>query len=50
MEVMIERLDEMEEDLLARDYLYDAPRVYREGVEAAVEAVRATLARINDAA
>lgn len=31
----------MERDLLARDFLYEHPEAYREGVEAAFQALRA---------
>ena len=45
MEALLERLDEVEDDLSARAFLYDSPGVYREAVEAAMEAVRALVER-----
>jgi hypothetical protein len=40
----IERLDSLESDVTARAFLYDHPASFREGVEAAFEALRAALA------
>jgi hypothetical protein len=45
MEMMLERLEDVEDDLMTRAFLYDAPTAYREGVEAALIAVRAVLAK-----
>ena len=35
-------LEQIEEDLLARSFLYDNPDAYRDGVEATVDALRHT--------
>jgi len=45
MESMFERLEDVEDDLITRAFLYDFPTAYREGVEAALTAVRAVLAK-----
>lgn len=45
MEAILERLEDVEDDLMSRAFLYDFPVAYRDGVEAAIEAVRAVLAR-----
>jgi hypothetical protein len=45
MEMLIERLEDVEDDLMTRAFLYDFPTAYREGVEAALTAVKAVLAR-----
>ena len=50
MESMIERLEDVEDDLMTRAFLYDFPTSYREGVEAALTAVRAVLAKAATAA
>jgi isopentenyl diphosphate isomerase/L-lactate dehydrogenase-like FMN-dependent dehydrogenase len=50
MESLLERLEDLEDDLIGRAFLYDAPSSYRDGVEAAFEAVRALLARAAAAA
>ncbi|MGH2725640.1 MAG: hypothetical protein ACRDKS_01560 [Actinomycetota bacterium] len=50
MEAMLERLEDVEDDLMTRAFLYDFPVAYREGVEAALEAVRAVLSRATAAA
>lgn len=47
---MEEMLEELEDDLMARAFLYDRPDAYREGVEAAITAIRAMLARTRGAA
>lgn len=49
MEAMIERIEEMEEELLARSFLYEHPAAFREGVEAAMEAARVVLAKLQNA-
>ena len=46
MEVILERLEDVEDDLMSRAFLYEFPVAYREGVEAALEAVRAVLGRV----
>lgn len=43
--LMDERLEEVEDDLASRAFLYDNPTVYREAVDAAMLAVRAMLER-----
>jgi hypothetical protein len=43
-------LSDLQDDLLARAYLYDSPRVYRDAVEDCFEALRAMLARATAAA
>jgi hypothetical protein len=48
--IMMERLEDIEDDLLTRAFLYDFPVAYREGVEAALTAVRVELARATAAA
>jgi hypothetical protein len=42
---MIERLEDVEDDLMNRAFLYDFPTAYRDGVEAALTAVRIVLAK-----
>ncbi len=42
---LIDQLEEIEEDLAARAFLFDHPTTYREAVERAMEAVRAMLER-----
>lgn len=44
-----EFFEELEDDLLARSFLYDNQAAYREGVEATMAAVRAGLARAGSA-
>jgi len=43
METVIERLDEMEEDLAARAFLFDHPQTYREAITIAFRQLRAEL-------
>ena len=50
MEAILERLEDVEEDLMSRAFLYDFPVAYRDGVEAAIEAVRVVLGRVTAAA
>ncbi len=50
MEMVLDRLEDVEEDLMTRAFLYDFPTAYREGVEAALTAVRAVLAKATAAA
>jgi hypothetical protein len=38
-------LEQIQEDLLARSFLYDNPDAYRDGVEATVDALRQTTLR-----
>ena len=45
MEAILERLEDVEDDLMSRAFLYDFPDAYREGVEAALVAVRVALGR-----
>ncbi len=45
MEAILERLEDVEDDLMARAFLYDFPVSYREGVEAALLAIRGVIAR-----
>jgi phage regulator Rha-like protein len=40
METMIDRLDEMEEDLAARAFLFDHPQTYREAIKIAFRQMR----------
>jgi hypothetical protein len=47
---MLERLEDVEDDLNSRAFLYDFPTAYREGVEAALTAVRVVLAKAKTAA
>ena len=50
MEMVLERLEDVEDDLMTRAFLYDFPTAYREGVEAALTAIRAVLAKADKAA
>ena len=50
MEALMERLEDVEDDLMSRAFLYDVPIAYRDGVEAALAAVRAVLGRATAAA
>lgn len=43
MEMTVERLDEMEEDLLARAFLFDDPETYREAIRIAFGQLRSEL-------
>ena len=43
METMIERLDEIEEDLAARAFLFDHPQTYREAIQIAFRQMRSEL-------
>jgi phage regulator Rha-like protein len=43
MDAVIERLDEMEEDLAARAFLFDHPDTYREAIRMAFGQMRARL-------
>lgn len=43
-------LEELEDDLLGRAYLFDSPGVYRDAVEEVFDALRATIARVTAAA
>jgi len=45
MDQTLELLDDVEEDLISRAFLYENANSFREGVEASLEAVRAMLAR-----
>jgi hypothetical protein len=48
MNTTLDMLENAEEDLLSRAFLYNHPVSFREGVEASMEAVRALLARTAD--
>jgi hypothetical protein len=50
MESILERLEDVEDDLMSRAFLYDVPVAYRDGVEAALTAVRAVISRVAAAA
>ena len=50
METILERLEDVEDDLMSRAFLYDVPVAYRDGVEAALNAVRAEISRATAAA
>lgn len=43
MEATLDLLDDVEEELLARSFLFGDPVSYRDGVEAATQAVRLIL-------
>jgi phage regulator Rha-like protein len=45
MEPIVEKLEELEEDLLTRAFLYRDPATYREAIEVSFERVRAELER-----
>jgi hypothetical protein len=47
MDTTLEILDDAEEDLMARSFLYVHPGSFREGVEATMEAVKVLLARMS---
>lgn len=47
MKTTLELLDGVEEELMARSFLFVDPVSYRDGVGAATEAVRAMLTRVN---
>jgi hypothetical protein len=46
MDQALEVLEEAEEELMVRSFLYQHPASFREGVEAALTAVRALLAKL----
>jgi phage regulator Rha-like protein len=48
METMIERLDEMEEDLAARAFLFDHPQTYREAIQIAFRQFRSELSGMGE--
>jgi len=48
METTIERLDEIEEDLAARAFLFDHPQVYREAIQIAFRQVRSELSASSE--
>jgi hypothetical protein len=50
MEAILERLEDLEDDLMSRAFLYDFPVAYRDGVEAALEAVRVVVGRATTTA
>ncbi len=43
MEALLKRIDEIEEDLEARAFLFDNPRVYRETIDIVLQRVRAVV-------
>lgn len=43
MDPILERVDEIEEHLLTRAFLYDDPVTYREGIHTALVAIREAL-------
>jgi hypothetical protein len=43
----VEMLDEVEEDLMARSFLFANPISYRDGVGAATQAIRAMLVKVD---
>jgi hypothetical protein len=43
-------IEDLEEDLLARAFLFDPPQTYRDAVEEVFEALRAAIARKTTAA
>lgn len=47
MATTLELLDGVEEELMARSFLFVDPVSYRDGVEATTQAVRVMLARVN---
>ena len=47
MNTTLDMLEDAEEDLLSRAFLYNHPVSFREGVEASMEAVRALLAKVS---
>ena len=49
-EQLIETLEELEDDLLGRAFLFDHPTTYREAIESAMCAVRALLSAQTAAA
>jgi hypothetical protein len=46
VELMLEHLEELEEELMVRSFLYQHPASFREGVEASFHAVRAVLGKL----
>jgi hypothetical protein len=50
MEDLLERLDEIEDDLASRAFLYDDPMAFREAIDAVMAAVRAAAERAREAA
>lgn len=47
MESTVETLDDVEEDLMARSFLFANPLSYRDGVGAATQAFRVMLAKLR---
>lgn len=45
MEALLERLEEIEDDLTSRAFLYDNPITFREAIEITLTAVRAAVER-----
>ena len=45
METTVDMLDEVEDDLMARSFLFANPISYQDGVGAATQAIRAMLAK-----
>jgi hypothetical protein len=48
MNTTLDLIENAEEDLLSRAFLYNHPVSFREGVEASMQAVRALLAKTAD--
>ena len=46
MELMLEHLEELEEELMVRSFLYEHPASFREGVEASFTAARAVFGKL----
>ena len=49
LDTTLQMLDGVEEELMARSFLFVDPVSYRDGVEATTQAVRAMLVRVNPA-
>jgi hypothetical protein len=47
MEVLIERLDEIEKELSDRAFLYDDPVVYREAIDTTLRRVRLVISGVT---
>lgn len=50
MEVLLERLDEIEEELASRAFLYDDPGVYREAIGTTLSKVRLVVTGVTGSA
>lgn len=47
MESLLERIDQIEDDLVARDFLYDDPTSYREGIDETIRRVRLVVSKVS---